>query len=470
MNVSKDSAVDARKYCIIGAGASGLAVAKTFKQRGIPFDCLERETDIGGLWNEATPTGRVYDTAHMVSSKEFSWFDDYPMPEHYPLYPCHREALAYLRDYARQFGVLDRIEFGKSVERVEHDGAAWRVRVAGEADARRYAGIVLANGHHEVPRLPDYAGAFTGEVLHSRDYKGVSQLAGKRVLVVGAGNSGCDIAVSAVHHAESVLLSLRRGYYFVPKFTFGWPTDDVIDFIERFRLPRWLRQTLYGLSHKVLVGRSWRYGLPTPAHRILDTHPTVNSEIPSLVAHGRIGVRPDIAQLSGSTVTFTDGRSEEVDLIVFATGYRMSFPFLDDELILGSDGRPKLYLNTFHPERDDLFAAGLTQANGSMWRVADYQARLIASYIIASARASDEARRFRELKAGGGRAPYTPPTYVASERHALEVDYFGYLRTLKRLVRDFGDMATASFPRALPAATPVADTDADAERRRRQAA
>ena len=100
---STDTKNETDKVCIIGAGSSGLAAAKTFAERGIPFDCLEREDDIGGLWNETTGTGVVYDTTYLVSSRKYTGFEDYPMPEEYPTYPSHREALAYLRDYAQNF-------------------------------------------------------------------------------------------------------------------------------------------------------------------------------------------------------------------------------------------------------------------------------------------------------------------------------------------------------------------------------
>lgn len=434
------------KYCIIGAGASGLAVAKTFKGRNIPFDCLEREADLGGLWNAGTPAGRVYKTCHMVSSKEFTGFEDFPFPDDYPVYPSHAEALDYLKSYATHFGLTDIIEFGKTVERVAFEDGVWRVRIAGEKGERHYRGIVIANGHHEVPRWPSYPGTFAGETIHSRDYRGPERLAGKRVLLVGAGNSACDIAVDGVHHAKAIIQSLRRGYYFVPKFTFGHPTDDVVDFSEKFRCPRWLKQRLYRFVNWALVGPPHRYGLPDPSHKILDTHPTISSEIPSHVAHGRIAVKPDIAHFSGRRVIFTDGSEAEVDLVIFATGYQMHFPFIDEELILGPDGLPKLYLNVFHPERDDLFAAGLVQANGSIWRLADYQAQLIASYIVARHHDPARAAWFERRKAAGPVRIAGRGSFVASDRHKLEHDYYVYRRALKRLVRKFG--RSASMPLA----------------------
>lgn len=440
-----DQVTTGGRYCIIGAGASGLAAAKNFKQRGIPFDCLEREQDLGGLWNFVTPSGRVYTSTHTVSSREFTCFDGWPMPEDYPVYPSHEQCLAYLRSYAEEFDLIEHIVFGANIQRVEHDGTAWQVHVAGEPGPRSYAGIVVANGHHDAPRRPDYPGAFAGEIIHSRDYKSPAQIEGKRVLVVGAGNSGCDIVIDAVHHAQSVTHSLRRGTYFIPKFTFGLPTDDVVEFIERARLPRWFRQILYGLSHRVLAGPEAWYGLPKPEHGILDTHPTLNAEVPSRVAHGRIDVRPNVASFAGRTVTFTDGSTAEIDLIVYATGYDISFPFLDEDLLLDADGVPNLFLNTFHPDRDDIFTVGLIQANGSIWQLADYQSQLIACYLVALSRGSERARWFRGVKAEPEARSGRSAAYVQSARHKLEADFYVYSRKIHRLIRKFKGEAKLAY-------------------------
>ena len=190
------------KVCIIGAGSSGLTAAKTFPVRGIPFDCLERERDIGGLWNEATNTGVVYESTYLVSSRND--FEDYPLPEEYPTYPSHRETLAYLRAYAMNFGILDKIELNATVERAERVKDGWRVKVPSEARPRFYRALVIANGHHHVPRMPTIPGTFAGEIMHSRNYHSVRQLADKRVVVVGSGNSGCDIVVDATSVVAAV--------------------------------------------------------------------------------------------------------------------------------------------------------------------------------------------------------------------------------------------------------------------------
>lgn len=427
------------RYCVIGAGASGLATAKNFRERGIPFDCLEREGDLGGLWNIATDSGIVYETAHLISCISSTGYDDLPMlDEDYPEYPSHTRVLGYFRDYAARFGLAEHIEFGKTVERIDpcSDGL-WSVCVAGEERPRIYRGVVIATGHHDVPRLPTYPGNFAGEMIHSRCYKSPRQVRDKRVLVVGCGNSAADIVSDAVHGGSKVFLSIRRGYWFVPKFLLGFPTGDVISYLEMVPLPRRAKRWLFQASLWLLQGPPSRYRMPDPDYAIDQAHPTMTDEIPRLVVHGDLIIKPEIASYHGSHVTFRDGTGEAIDMIVFATGYQTSIPFIDAGIAFTSDGRPRFAANVFHEEHPRLFAVGLTQANGSMWRLADYQSQLIATMIVAEQRAPERARQFRaDLKEG--KLQLRTGDFIASDRHRLEVNYYDYRRLLKRLGRRFG--------------------------------
>jgi pyruvate/2-oxoglutarate dehydrogenase complex dihydrolipoamide dehydrogenase (E3) component len=427
------------RYCVIGAGASGLAIAKNFKERGIPFDCLEREADLGGLWNIATNSGIVYETTHLVSASYSTGYDDLPMgDETYPAYPSHERVLTYFREYVEMFGFADDIEFGKNISRVAaRDDKLWEVSVVGEQRPRIYRGVVLANGHHDAPRMPKYPGKFAGEIIHSRQYRSPRQLRDKRILVVGCGNSAADIVSDAVHGSSRVLMSLRRGYWFVPKFMLGFPTHDVVSWVEFFPLPRLLKPWLFQASLWVLQGPPSRYLLPDPDYSIDQAHPTMSDEIPRLSAHGRITVKPEIARYDGNRVVFKDGSSETADMIIFATGYEPVVPFVDEDLVYDAGGRSRFYLRVVHPEHPGLFAAGLVQANGSMWRLADYQGQLIANLIIAEAKAPERAKRFRAgMSANDERLP--PGMFLASDRHRLEANYYDYRQLLKRHIRRFG--------------------------------
>jgi NADPH-dependent 2,4-dienoyl-CoA reductase/sulfur reductase-like enzyme len=175
----------------------------------------------------------------------------------------------------------------------------------------------------------------------------------------------------------------------------------------------------------------------------MDTHPTMNTVLPQLAAHGRIGIKPEITELKGRVVRFADGTEVEADLLVYATGYQIALPLIDNDLIFDADGRPRLYFNVFHPELDDIFAIGLIQANGSIWRVADDQSKLVASFLIAAAEGHERASWFRALKAQG--LERSASSYVQSERHRLEANYYAYRRKARRLLRSFGTIAKAEL-------------------------
>jgi Flavin-binding monooxygenase-like len=441
------------RYCIIGAGASGIAVAKTFVERAIPFDLLEREHDIGGLWNIGTDSGIVYESTHLISAISTSAFEDYPiepwLPGAGPDYPDHAWVLDYFRKYVNAFGIAPYLQTGTKVLSVQPvENGYWQVNIAGEASPRLYAGIVVANGHHDKPRRPTYPGTFNGEIIHSRDYKSQRQVRDKRVLVVGAGNSGCDIAKDAAFVSSApIYLSMRRGTWFVPKFIFGYPTGDVLANVEwaLAPLPRALKAYLFQASLWVLQGPPSRYKLPDPDCRIDSAHPTMSDEIPRLSAHGRIVGKPAIERFDGDDVIFADGSRVSVDLIVLATGYELSIPFLDPEYYMGADGKPRLFLNTAHPDHDNLYFAGLIQANGSIWRLAALQGKLIANAIVASATVPAEARTFRTI-AQREVGPVSRQAFVPSERHKLEANYFDYARTLKKIQRVFKTAAGKNWP------------------------
>jgi len=427
----------AHKFCILGAGSSGLAAARNLQQCGIPFDCLEREDEVGGNWHYDRPQSSVYGSTRMISSKPLTEFPDFPMPADYPDFPDRRQVWQYLRAYAEHFELYSHIEFGASVRWMEPAaGSGWIVTLA-DGERRRYHGVVIANGHNWDPRWPVYPGRFDGEVLHSSEYKTPGVLAGRRALVVGGGNSGFDIASESAQHAAATFHSLRRGYRVLPRYHKDQPIDAAGEWMLRWRMPLWFRRLAAARTCKLAWGAIWprETELLRPDHRFFETHPVINGTWPIDVASGRIVVRPDVKELAGDAVVFADGSRERIDTIIFATGYRASFPFLRTADLNWRDGRPALYLNVFHPERDDLFVIGLIQPDSGQFGLVHYQSALLAAYLRGLDAGDARAHRFRQTKAHDRPAIDGGVRYIESPRHWFEVEHHSYRRTLERWIK-----------------------------------
>jgi hypothetical protein len=371
------------QVAVIGAGPSGLATVKALADRGVPARCFDPGDRVGGLWVLGGPHSSAYRTLHLNTSRTRTEFADYPMPRDWPDYPDHARIAGYLHDYAEHFGLLDRISLRHTVERVTRAGASWDVTVRGPdgtTTIQRYAAVVVANGHNSTPQVPTYPGEASVAQLHSHDYRDPAQLAGRRVLVVGGGNSAMDIVVDASHVAASTLLSLRRGVWIVPKHLLGRPSDTLNGALAT-RLPWRARQRISETMLKLTVGRPSRYGLPDPSHGFLQDHPTLSDGLLSRISHGEIGVRQGIARIDGATVTFTDGRRDDIDLIVWCTGYRVDLPFLDPALLGEGPDRLPLYRRVFHLDAPGLMFVGLMQSTGAALPVVEAQARLVAAHL-----------------------------------------------------------------------------------------
>lgn len=468
-----DTTDDLRDTLVIGAGSAGLAAAKNLRASGVEVDIVERAADLGGNWNIAGEHSRVYDSTHMISSKPFTQYPDFPMPDTDPDYLHHTHVLAYLQRYAAHFGLTDVIEFATSVQRCTPLGdgpdSGFEVELAptrpgagpdpgGDVEVRRYRRVVVANGHNWFPKVPSYPGQddFTGAIIHSADFKHGDQLAGKRVVVVGAGNTGCDIAVEGAIRASHVHHSTRRGYWYAPKYALGRPADQVSDLIFTLGLPLRATQWLFAQTAKLVVGRYERFGLPTPDHRFLETHPIVNQTLLYHIGHGEITPVGDIRRFDGDIVEFVDGRRVEADLVVFATGYLIRFPFFDDDVLSWQDGRPALYRNIFPPDRTDLAVIGLIQPDSGQFCLVHWQTVLLARLwelertdpVAAAAWRHEVAARIDDRSQGG-------LDLIDSTRHLVEVEHLDYLEDLQHDIAEvesrlFAGVESQSF-RPVPA-------------------
>jgi thioredoxin reductase len=432
------TATDARPWCVIGAGPSGLAALKQLRAAGIAAEALEREHGIGGNWRFGSETSRVFASTRLISSQRLTEFTDFPMPRDWPAYPDHRQCLTYLERYAEHFGLVPHIRCGTAVEAIEPlggPGSGWEVTIEGQP-ARHYAGVVVASGHNHVPRWPEIPGRFSGTLIHAANYKSPTvpvALASKRVLVIGGGNSGCDIAVECSRHAATTTHSTRRGYYVVPREILGRPADLRNERLLRMSAPLWIRRLVSLRAIDRTIGLPWRHGLPRPDHRLWETHPIVNSEILARIDAGAITPAGDVVAFDGDTVVFADGSRCTFDIVICATGYHATLPFIDARLLgaAAADEVPDLFLNALPRHRDDVAVVGLIQPDSGQWGLTDLQARLVAQMAVA-ARTAPRAAAW--LYAQRQRAVRTGISYVDSPRHRLEVEHFAYRRQLMRLI------------------------------------
>ncbi len=429
-----------QRWCVIGAGPSGLTTLKNLLACGIDAEILERENDLGGNWYFGAATSRVFASTRLISSKSLTGFTDFPMPREWPAYPDHRQCLEYLHRYADRFSLRPRICFGTSVQAIEpvQDAAGrrqgWEIRIAA-GPPRRYAGIVLASGHNHLPRWPEIPGTFNGPLLHAADYKSPLvpvPLAGKRVLVIGGGNSGCDIAVEASRHAARVFHSTRRHYHVVPRMVLGRPADLRGERLLKMAAPLWLRRLIGRRAIARTIGLPREHGLPDPDHLMWQAHPVINDQFYARIDAGAISPRPNVQAFDGNAVSFPDGSREQIDLVIAATGYQLSFPAIDPVVLNTREGLPRLSLHLLHPAATDLAVVGMIQPDSGQWGITDLQAQVVSRMILAD-HTSQRARAW--LARQRQRQPrLSPIEYLDSPRHALEVEHFSYTRRLRRLI------------------------------------
>ena len=450
---------DLPRVCIIGAGSSGIAACRNFKAYGLPYVCYESADRIGGMWaftNKSAANGgsAAYRSLHINTSRTQMGYRDFPMPADYPDFPGHAQVAAYFESFVDHFGLRDTIRLGTTVTRCERRAqGGWTVHL-GDGSKAEFDAVVVANGHHWDPLWPKPlpSGRFDGIQMHAHDYVDPANphdLRGKRVVVVGMGNSAMDIASELGHkeNAEAVYLSVRSGTYILPKYLGSKLVYDILlrhpsnrpGLLERllWSLPDAvfdrLLYPLATLGLNLLVGRPERYGLPRPKGWFGQQHPTISSEIHIRLGSGDVLPKPPIAELLGDRIRFADDSVEAAQAIIYCTGYRIRFPFLDEQLISAPDNDIALYQRMIDPRYPDLLFLGLVQPFCAMMPIADEQSRWMAEYLTGqyhpptademALRMQTEHRRMKRR-------------FVASPRHTIQINCQEYTY---RLAQDLAE-------------------------------
>ncbi|MGA1213089.1 MAG: flavin-containing monooxygenase [Solirubrobacterales bacterium] len=427
----------APRVCVVGAGSSGITACQNLAERGVDFACFEKGSGIGGNWRYMNDNGMssAYRSLHINTSREMMQYEAFPMPVDYPDYPGHAEIAAYFEDFVDHFGLRDRIEFRTEVVSAEPVEGGWEVTVSGPDGERteRFTDLMVCNGHHWNPRWPEPAfpgsDSFTGEQMHAHDYKTPDILEGKRVLILGIGNSATDIAVESSRIAERTTLAMRRGAWIVPKYLFGVPTDRLTTFSPMTRVPLGVQSAVLKAMLRLTQGKVTDVGLPQPDHEPLHAHPTVSDDLLSRLGHGDITVKPNIERFEGGSVFFEDGTSEEVDLVIYCTGYRITFPFFDPSVVDPSDNRMDLYKRVVSLDHPGLYFIGLVQPLGAIMPLAEAQSAWVADLIAGEGGLPDRAAMARDVALTQSAMERR---YVASKRHTIQVDFENYLREISR--------------------------------------
>lgn len=365
------------RYCVIGAGAAGLAAMRALIEAGHDFDCFEATDRVGGHWHTD------YDALHLITPRAGSGFSGDPMPGSWADFPRRAQMLEYLEGHADRYGLRSHVTFGVRVERLDPVGRngrdGWDVTTS-DGETRRYAGVLVANGHNSVPSIPATPGTFTGKMLHSGEYHNPADIEGRRVLVVGSGNSGCDIASELAQAGYDIVLSVRRGHLFQPKTFFGKPRGT----LPIMKLPPRLLDPALRLLIWMSVGRPEAYGLPKPVAKSLnDQRPVVNSLVLHWIQHGRIVPAPGLARFDGNVVEFVDGTRQPVDTVVWATGFKADLPFLSDDLIRREHGIPLRVAGCILPAHGParLYFVGLCSPRGPQLPVYSAQSEVIMAML-----------------------------------------------------------------------------------------
>jgi hypothetical protein len=424
-----------KQVCIIGAGSSGITAAKALKEKGISFDCFEKGSNIGGVWrfNNDNGLSSAYRSLHINTNRVVMAYSDFPMPDDYPMFPHHSDIIEYFENYVEHFKLREHITFNTSVTDVIRNSDGSYNITLDNRQSFDYQHVIVANGHHWNPRFPTpaFKGDFTGEILHSHYYREAEQVQDKDVLVVGIGNSAVDIACEAARqHKGKVVISTRSGAYITPNWIWSMPFDNLANPLTA-KLPLWLQRFLLNTTLWLARGKQEDYGVPKPNRPVLSEHPTLSQDLLNLSGRGLIKFKPNIKEFKGKTVVFEDGTEQDFDLIIYATGYKVTFPFLKHyaEFDIEETNDIRLYKKVIHPDYKNLFFLALIQPLGAIMPLAEIQSKWIAKIIKGESKLPSKDTMLKTIEEDKQKLAQR---YKQTPRHTLQVDFFTYKRIIEK--------------------------------------
>jgi cation diffusion facilitator CzcD-associated flavoprotein CzcO len=418
-----------KKVCVIGAGASGITAVKTLSEKGIEVIAYEKGSKIGGLWRYDNDNGMssIYKSLHINTSKQMMAYSDYAMPDDYPDYPHHSLIYQYFEDYVNHFNIREKIHCNTQVLQVTKRTDNLYEVTTDKFGTEIFSAVLVCSGHHWSPKYATFPGHYSGKSLHAHAYKSMEGFEGKNILIVGIGNSAVDIACELSNVAAPVSISTRSGAYIVPKYMFGVPTDHISKPPLSF-MPLSIQRTILLSALLLNVGKQDNYGIPTPKRPILSEHPTISQELLNKAGHGKVIIKPNIERFDGKKVFFTDGSHAIYDVIIYATGYNIEFPFLDESLVKIKDNVLPLYHKVVHPEHSGLFFIGLIQPLGAIMPLSEVQCKWVANLLNNNSKLPTKSQMYNSIQRDSNDMQ---SRYFRSSRHTIQVDFYPYIRLLE---------------------------------------
>ena len=411
-----------RRIAVIGAGAGGLSAARHLLGSGHDVTVFEKGSFVGGLWVYGNDSGLsvAYASLHINSEPRVTAFQDYPFPPGTPVFPSHRHVASYLNAFADDFGIRPRTRFNCPVTRVAPVDTGWSVQ-AGNGDAETFDAVVVASGHQGVPAHPEWATAFEGEYLHSHSYRSPHEFEGKRVLVVGVGNSGLDIAADLAPFAASTTSAARSPVLIMPRMILGVPTPRVLGKLVKPWMPWPVQRQILRWVSRVYHGRMEQWGFRTPTTR---THPASHPTFMAHVAYQQIAVKPGVRGVCGKTVSFVDGTELEVDTVIAATGYHIDLPFLDPSLAPVRERRLEAFRRIVHPDWPGLYFIGFFNVSGGAnISMMDVQCQYMTALVDGTAALPGPEAMKADIAA---EQAFVERNFPAAARYGLELDPVRY--------------------------------------------